>query len=299
MIAAENILQILEPIGRTIFVLTSVVLLGFFYGRFRPTDMRAINTLNTDVFIPALIFSVMASKSFIIQEQISLGLAATLVVLGSGLVVLPLCKYIGVHPKTFVPPMMFNNSGNLGLPLIILALGDNALSAAVTVFLVENTLHFVVGPYVMGSRPNPIQLLKQPMIAATVVGVIWSIYSVPIPGVVSISIEMLGQVAVPLLLFALGIRMNQVDFTHWKMGVWSAILAPLSGVVIAIPASFLFNLSNFETSVLILFSVLPPAVLNYVVAERFNQEPESVAAIVLIGNIGSLLIIPLTLLFII
>jgi predicted permease len=46
---------------------------------------------------------------------------------------------------------------------------------------------------------------------------------------------------------------------------------------------------------LIVFGALPPAVLNYIFAERYHQEPEKVASIVLIGNMASLLIIPLIL----
>jgi malate permease and related proteins len=43
---------------------------------------------------------------------------------------------------------------------------------------------------------------------------------------------------------------------------------------------------------------LPPAVLNFMVAERYGQEPARVASIVLIGNLSSVLVIPATLWFI-
>jgi hypothetical protein len=49
---------------------------------------------------------------------------------------------------------------------------------------------------------------------------------------------------------------------------------------------------------LLLFSALPPAVLNVLVSERYKQEPEKVASIVLMGNVGSLVAIPLTLYFV-
>jgi predicted permease len=47
-----------------------------------------------------------------------------------------------------------------------------------------------------------------------------------------------------------------------------------------------------QIPVLLLFSALPPAVLNFLVAERFNQEPQKVAAIVLIANFASIVVIP-------
>ena len=45
----------------------------------------------------------------------------------------------------------------------------------------------------------------------------------------------------------------------------------------------------------LLFGALPPAVLNYIFAERYRQEPDRVASIVLLGNSAALAIIPLTL----
>ena len=46
---------------------------------------------------------------------------------------------------------------------------------------------------------------------------------------------------------------------------------------------------------LLVFGALPPAVLNFLFAERYKQEPERVASIVLIGNLAALLFLPLAL----
>ena len=40
---------------------------------------------------------------------------------------------------------------------------------------------------------------------------------------------------------------------------------------------------------------LAPAVLNYMFAERYNQEPEKVASMVLIGNLAAVVFLPLAL----
>ena len=51
-----------------------------------------------------------------------------------------------------------------------------------------------------------------------------------------------------------------------------------------------------QFSVFILFGALPPAVLNFMVAERYNQEPAKVASMVLISNMASAVVIPIALL---
>jgi predicted permease len=43
-------------------------------------------------------------------------------------------------------------------------------------------------------------------------------------------------------------------------------------------------LDQFQTVNLILFSALPPAVLNFLMAEQYQQEPDAVASLVVIGN---------------
>ncbi len=55
------------------------------------------------------------------------------------------------------------------------------------------------------------------------------------------------------------------------------------------------GLSGREAAMLTVFGALPPAVLNFLFAERYKQEPERVASIVLIGNLAALLTLPLAL----
>ena len=52
-----------------------------------------------------------------------------------------------------------------------------------------------------------------------------------------------------------------------------------------------------QVGLVFLFGSLPPAVLNFLVADYYKQEPEKVASIVLVGNIASVIFIPLGLLF--
>ena len=52
-----------------------------------------------------------------------------------------------------------------------------------------------------------------------------------------------------------------------------------------------------QVGLVFLFGSLPPAVLNFLVADYYKQEPEKVASIVLVGNIASVIFVPLGLLF--
>ncbi len=286
-----QILSIVAPVF-------GLVLVGWLYARRHGPDMSAANRINLDVFIPALIFDVLSGKDFQIGLYLDLALGALLVVLGSGLVALAVSRVTGTAWRTLVPPSMFNNSGNMGLPLAVLAFGEQALPAAVVVFLVENLMHFTVGVRMLDPGASLARLLRIPMVMACLLGLGFSLLQLHLPRPLAVGVEMLGQVSIPLMLFALGVRLKDADWSHWRVGILGAGLRPVAGLAVALPLLLVLPLEESLARQLVLFAVLPPAVLNYVLAEQYGQEPETVASIVIWGNLASLLTIPLTLAFV-
>ncbi len=290
--------MLVEKLLVTVFPLFVVVAIGAFYGRWKSTDISVANRMNMDVFVPALVFAVLADKSFDLVAYQDLALAAGIVVLGSGLILFPLVKLIGWDPKTFLPPMMFNNTGNMGIPLIVLAFGEAALPAAVMVFIVEMLLHFSIGLYILDHKTKFSALLKMPVVQATILGFIFSFMGWSLPEPIAIPMDMLGQISIPLMLFTLGVRLLSVDLSDWRIGLTGAILCPLSGLLMAWLSGMIWEFDSQQWAILLVFSALPPAVLNYMVAEQYAQEPARVASIVLLGNFASVLTLPVVLSFV-
>ena len=281
-----------------IFPIFAIVLAGFLYARDRGTDMVAANRLNIEIFTPALIFSILSSEGFDLVQYADLAIGTAIVVLGTGLLVWPLTRLFNWPLPVFLPPMMFNNSGNMGLPLALFAFGEKALPAAMIMFLVENTLHFSVGNGIVTKSFSPLKLLRMPMLVATFAGIAVSMTQFPIWSPLAKSIDLLGEICIPLMLFSLGVRMTGVNLKDWQIGLTGAVLGPAVSVAIAVAILPWLNLSELETAQLIVFAALPPAVLNYLVAERYDIDPPRVAAIVLLGNLASVLVIPLALLWV-
>ncbi|WP_438467575.1 AEC family transporter [Marinomonas sp. PE14-40] len=290
--------ELLSRTFDTVFPLVFVVLVGFLYARWRATDMTIANRINMDVFVPALIFSVMASGSFHVMQYKGLILGAAVIVVGSGLLAWPIAKFMGVSTKTLLPPMMFNNSGNLGIPLMVLAFGESVLPIAVVLFLTENLLHFTLGMYLINPKTKLKSILTMPMVLATIFGLLFSFSGWSMPVSLSVPIDMLGQISIPLMLFALGVRMNDVDLTNWRLGLLAGILCPLTGLIAALVWQQIWPVKEEYFAYLLVFACLPPAVLNYIVSELFQQEPNKVASMVLIGNLISLVTIPGILLYV-
>jgi predicted permease len=278
-----------------LFPIFAIVAAGFFYGRRHKPEMAVANRINMDVFVPAVVFAAMAGKSFDVQAYAPLALGALLVLLTCGLLSWPIARLCGAQPKTLVPPMMFNNSGNIGLPLALLAWGEDALPAAVIMFMVENTLHFSFGARLLDPKTRILTLWRVPVLSAALAGLAVALLKIQLWQPAVTAIKMLGDISVPLLLFSLGVRMTDVSFREWKLATGAAIVRPLLGMAIAWCVVQVLGLSGREAAMLTVFGAFPPAVLNFLFAERYQQEPHRVASIVLIGNLAALIFLPLAL----
>jgi len=150
-----------------IFPVFAIVLAGYLYGRANPGfDLEFANKLNMDLFAPALIFYVLGMKEISLLAYWPLALGATLVTLGSGVLLYPLVRALGMSARTYLPPMMFGNSGNLGLPLIILTFGEAALPEAVILFVVGTLLHITLATRMLDRNTSVSRMWRIPLIQA-------------------------------------------------------------------------------------------------------------------------------------
>ena len=278
-----------------VFPIFLIVCVGFVYGRRHRPEMLAANQLNMSVFLPALIFSALAAKTFALADNALIAIGGAVVVLGSGLLAWPLARVLGYQPKTLVPPVMFNNAGNMGLPLLALAFGDQALGAAVVLLLVETMLQFSLGPWLLSGRLHMATIWREPVIGAALLGLGVSLSGVSIWPPVMTASKLLGDISIGLMIFSLGVRLSSAPLTNWTIGWVAAVATPVTGMLMAWLFGTLTGLEQRQMDILFIFGALPPAVLNFIFAERYHQEPEKVAAIVVIGNAAALLFIPLAL----
>ena len=278
-----------------LFPLFAITALGYVVGRRMKPDLSQANKLNMDVFVPALVFAALANKAFDISAFLPLVVAVSLIVVGSGLVAWALARALGMQPKTLVPPIMFNNCGNLGLPLAVLTFGDTALAPMVVMFMVSNLVHFSFGAWLLDHRVRLLTVWKVPSVLATCLGLGVSLSHFEVWPPLLIAIRMLGEISIPLMLFGLGVRLADSRISAVGIGVFGALARPLIGLALAWAVLQLVELPAREQALLLVFGALPPAVLNFMFAERYQQEPGKVASMVLIGNLAAVIFLPLAL----
>jgi malate permease and related proteins len=294
-------MQVLERILGIILPVFIIIALGYGYARLRgdqvKSDMGSVNRVSMDVLCPLLVFTALASKDFDLGHNGLLILAGVLISITSGLLAWPVARLLGYDVRSFVPPMMYNNCGNMGLPLAVLAFGSAGLSSAVALFMACNLVYFSAGIKIIeagrGGKHTPFwKFLVNPMMLSMMVGTAFAAMHIALPAPLLQALKMLGEACIPIMLFALGVRMTDVSLKSWHIGVVGAVVCPVTGLIAAWLLDQVLPLTAMQRGQMYLFASLPPAVFCFMIAERYKQEPDKVASIVLLGNFAALLFVP-------
>lgn len=281
----SRILQVIVPV----FL---IVAIGYGYARRARPEMSGFNRIMLDVLSPVIVYTALAGKDFRWQEHVPLLAAGTLLMLLTGLVAWGVARFARTSPRTLVPVVMFTNSGNMGLPLALLAFGPEGFGAAVALFSLSNLLHFSIGARVTSAGASTRELLLSPLMIASALGFASAVSGVRPPDMVFSGLKLLGDAMVPLMLFALGARLTQLRRRDVPRGLLGAFARPLVGLAVALPLAWALGLEGMARAQLILFAALPSAVMQYLLAERYGQEPERVAAMILLGNALAVVFVP-------
>lgn len=288
-------MELLQRIAGIIVPVFLVVGVGFFYGRRARPDLTALNRVVLDVLAPVLVYSALAAKDFRLGEHGTLLAGGAILILASGLVAWAVARLTRTQPRSLVPVVMFNNCGNMGLPLALLAFGPAQFGAAVALFAVSNLLHFSLGVRITSAKARTRDLLLSPLMVATALGFASAATEVRPPELLFTGLRLMGDATLPLLLLALGVRLTALRREDVSRGLLGAVARPVIGLALALPLAWALDLPEAARSQLILFGALPPAVMQFLMAERYGQEPQRVAAMILLGNALALLFVPLAL----
>jgi len=195
-------------------------------------------------------------------------------------------------------PAVFWNSGNMGLPFARLAFGPEGLEAATVPFVVMAVLQFTAGIWIAKGRGGGSEVLRLPLLWAALAGAGVSWWQVPLPRALSEPVDMLGAMAIPLMLINLGAQLHRLRVRDVGHAAAAVAIRIGGGVALAWLFVALFDVGGVVRQVILLEGVMPAAVANVVIAQRYGASPTQVASTIVLGTGVAFVAIPLLLLVI-
>jgi predicted permease len=286
-----TVLAIVAPV----FLLGSA---GFVWSRAGydyPTEF--VTRISMTLAVPCLIFTALMRADIAPATLTALSLAA----LAAYAVVIALSWGLSAALKldraAYVAPLAFGNTGNLGLPLALFAYGETGLGLAVVVFAVMAILTFTIGLWLVSGGASPARVLKEPMLWATILGGLFLTMGWQTPEWLTRSLSLTGQMAIPLMLVTLGVAIARLKPGRIGRAVWLSAAKLALGLVAGVVAARAFGLEPVAFGVLVLQMATPVAVTSYLLAERYNADPDAVAGLVMVSTLMSIAALPVTLSF--
>lgn len=201
--------------------------------------------------------------------------------------------------RTFLAPLIFGNTGNLGLPLALFAFGDTGLGYAVVVFAVMAILSFTFGIWLVSDGGSLTKVIKEPLVAATVLGAVFLWQGWQTPTFLTNTLSLIGQIAIPMMLITLGVAVARLKPGSFGLATILSALKAVLCVACALVAGLWFGLDDVALAVLIVQIATPVAVTSYLLAEKYGADADSVAGLVVVSTVMSVITLPLILAFVI
>lgn len=285
-----------------IFSITAPVFLlalaGYFWARMRaPFDLDFVTRLSLTFSVPCLIFATLVRAEIDPAAFRDIAVASLVAYAAITLAVAPILWLGGLSQRTFLAPVIFGNTGNVGLPVALFAYGEQGLALAMVVFAVMAILSFTVGIYMVAGVGRPSEALKQPLVYASILGGLFAVMDWDLPEWLMSALGLAGQIAIPLMLLTLGVsiaRLRVGDIGRAAL-VSIAKYAVCAGVAFATARAV--GLPEVAAGVLLLQLAMPVAVTNYMLAARYKCDPDAVAGLVVVSTVLSLGVIPAALAF--
>ena len=286
------ILTVLE-ITAPVFALACIgfvwVRLGLAY------DVPFVSRMAMTISVPCLIFVALMQTEIdpAALATLSLASAASYALLAALLALL--LALLRLDMPTYLAPLIFGNTGNVGLPLALFAFGQEGLGYAVVVFAVMAIGSFTFGIWLVAGRGSLGRVLREPLVWSTLLGALFLWRGWQTPEVVTNTLDLMGQMAIPLMLITLGVAVARL-----RPGTL-ALSTGLSAVKIALCAAVAagfglwFGLPPVAFAVLVLQISTPVAVTSYLLAEKYGSDAQAVAGLVVSSTLLSVAALPLIL----
>jgi predicted permease len=261
----------------------------------KPVEPGKVRVLVVNFGTPCLIFATLSNLDV---APGTLGTMAGIVVAMLALFALagiPFLAWRGWNRRTFLPPLMFGNLGNLGMPLCLFAFGQPGLELAVAAFSTQSVLFFTLGAWFISGDPSPRGLLKTPLPYAVALAMGFIATGIEPPLWLTNTTELIGGMTIPLMLITLGVSLGELRAVPKGRILVLSAARTLLGLAVGMGLAWGLDLQGALRGVVIVLGFMPSAVFNYLMALHYDREPGDVAGIVMVSTAIAFLGLPIVL----
>ena len=276
-----------------------IVLIGVVAGKRLPIDVASLTKITLYIFAPALAADAMYRAQLGAGDAVRIFLAFTLTTFSLYVLSRVVARLSGLDVsarKSLIATTIFPNSGNFGLSLTLLALGQEGLERGFVTFAASALFVFGLGPGLVsgqGFKDGLITTLRLPMIWALAAGIGLRAADISLPTGIGDGLHLLGGAAIPTLLITLGLQISRQKFAVLPSDVTATGMRLIGGPTAAYLAGRGVGLDHLALQVLVLQCATPTAVNALLITAEFGGDARKAARVVVLSSLACFVTIPI------
>jgi predicted permease len=282
-----------QQLAAVILPVILIAAVGYCWARFkRPFDNRLVTQLVSMIGSPCLVANSLMSLHVQPSELEQMALATALVFASMFVLGYTTLRIMKLPNHSYLPAIVFSNSGNMGLPLALFAFGNSGLALAVVYFAFSSTLQFTAGVSIAAGSASLRLLLRMPVIYAVLASILVIATGIEVPAFISNTLEILAGLTIPLMLLALGVSLASLKIRSLPRNLFFSLLRMIGGFAISFLVGWALDLPAMARGVLLIQASMPVAVFSYLFAQYYQRRPDDVAAMVILSTLLSFVTLP-------
>ena len=295
------------------FPIVAVSAVGWAYDKKFGLDLRTLVRLNLYLFVPCLIFvrlstvNLPGNTPFVIPF-FTLCVVTIMAVIST--FVGRLAKVSKARQRALRLSTMMYNSGNYGLPLVILAFGEAAQDIQVFVLATQNIVGNTLGVFFAsaGTEANSrgfhwrqfLPVFRMPALYMIALALMVRAFEIPVQeaSVIWFPMSVIAEALVPVALITLGVQLSK---TKWKPSLFrdsllSSGIRLIGGPLVGFVLIQLFGFEGMTAAIVLVGTAVPTAVNSALLAAEFGADDEFAASTVMFSTLLSMITVTGTIL---
>ena len=304
-------LQIIMTCINVLFVFILLLVPGFFSAKKKyitPHQVDGLSFITVNFLWPALIIDVMSTVEF--SKEIIEVLGYTAVVSIAYYFIVGTCAWfywkIRKSPKHLQGILTFattiTNTGFIGIPLISIALGEEAVLIAAIAEVVNDLIVFTVGIMVMrsgqpGKNGIDMKAVMSPGFLSVILGLIIFAFQIPLADCISQTLGYMSDAVTPIAMFLLGAQLAEINFREVLgnrkiLEVMGLRLLVVPAIVTAILLLF-FPERTLANQVIIMMAAMPTAACLAIFSRTYQLDYKFATTCTMSTTLGLLATLPI------
>ncbi len=270
-----------------------IVALGYCWAKWQQSfHTETLTNLVVKLATPCLVFTTLTKFDLGLKTISVMAFAAACALLLSALIGTIVLRISGLPLSTYLASLMHPNTGNIGLPLVFMAFGEQGLALGVAYFIVISISQYTIGYGLSAGTLSLKRLLQQPLIYAVLISITVVAIDFQVPVWIAKTTELLSGIVIPALLMVLGYSLAQLKISDLRIAFYLATVRLIMGLVVGTILIVVLGLKGEPAGVVFLMCIMPIAIFNFVFAKHFNRSPDTVAGVIVTSTLLVFTLLP-------